>query len=95
MCVLESLLRNEIRNILVGFKTALRAKHKMTGKKKRKVSEDVILFALKKTLERDGSSILQISDDHYKILARRLNISQGNIKDVISRMQPIVKLLKK
>lgn len=88
MCILKSTLPNEVRYISVVFWTAFRPNFEMKPvRKKRKVNKNLILTAIHEIIERELISTQEISEGHYKLLAKRFKIPQSDIKDVVTEMQ--------
>lgn len=57
-------------------------------RKRRNVNQIEIISALYELIASRSTSILQINDEHYKILAKRFKISQNIVKRAIMELQP-------
>lgn len=92
----QLILRNETSVFIL---QSNRSTRKMSNRKRRvkKVTSgiDRVINALHELLSSRNINILQLNDVNYGLLAKKFGIPQKEIKRVIFRMQPTVKLQKK
>lgn len=67
-------------------------KRKEIKKNKPKVNSNEVIFAMNALIKSDGGSLLQVKNEHCNNLARRFRISRDNIRSIVNKAQPRVKL---
>lgn len=84
----QEILQNDS---LVFILQAIRPTREM-GARKKQINKIKVIRALHQLFARNQINILQITEDHYKVLAKELRITHKGVKNVINKLQPIVRL---
>lgn len=70
----------------------LEIKHKKIEKKKANVNSNEVIFAMNALIKSDGGSLLEVKNEHCNNLAKRFRVSSDNIRSIVNKTQPRVKL---